>query len=449
MTGDTQTPMADEYSGRVLVLFATSVLTTGIAFLIGLMLARLLGPSGKGDFYLLTLLPATLTVLIQLGLPQAFGYFAARGQTVGINRKSIVLTVALGFPALLATIILIPVLRSTILGFLDPYEIVLGVSVLPLLLMATFTTGTLLGRQAVRWYASVNIGLTIASLCIYLTLVGIMGLGLVGALWAAVLVACIGPVGYLIGAVRATRWIAKPQRVTYRELFRYGLPLYPGNLTQYFSARVDVYLLAWLVPDPAASLGYYSMAVTMAQTVFFFPTAVSTMFFPYVVEASREDSGRNVAMVSRVTLIVTAGFALALAPAVTVMIHVILPAFDDALPAFYVLLPGIISLSLVKVLSSYLAGLALTGWLSSVNVASLGLNLVANLILIPPLGIVGAALASLISYSASALALSVRASHLSQSSVSDFWIPHFSDVRFAFETTLGLGRRLLRRGRMI
>jgi O-antigen/teichoic acid export membrane protein len=247
--------------------------------------------------------------------------------------------------------------------------------------------------------------------------------------------------------MRATRRIADPQRVTYRELFRYGLPLYPGNLTQYFSARVDVYLLAWLLPNPAAPLGFYSMAVTMAQTVFFFPTAVSTIFFPYVVEASREDSGRHVAMVSRVTLIVTASFALALAPVATVMIHVILPAFDDALPAFYILLPAIVSLSLVKVLSSYLAGLAMTGWLSSVNVASLGLNVVANLILIPPLGIIGAALASLISYSASAVALSVRASRLSQGSVSDFWVPRFADYRFAFETTLGLGRRLMRRGR--
>jgi O-antigen/teichoic acid export membrane protein len=447
MTGDADTPIGGQYSGRVLILFATSVLTTGIAFLIGLMLARLLGPAGKGDFYLLTLLPATLTVLIQLGLPQAFGYFAARGQTVGINAKSVVLTVALGFPALLVTILLIPILRTTIMDFLDPYEIILGVCVLPLLLMATFTTGTLLGRQAVRWYASVNIGLTIASLCIYVTIVGILGFGLVGALWAAVLVACIGPAGYLIGSMRATRRIANPQRVTYRELLRYGLPLYPGNLTQYFSARVDVYLLAWLLPNPAAPLGLYSMAVTMAQTVFFFPTAVSTIFFPYVVEASREDSGRHVAMVSRVTLIVTAGFALALAPAATVMIHVILPAFEGALPAFYILLPAIVSLSLVRVLSSYLAGLAMTGWLSSVNVASLGLNVVANLILIPPLGIVGAALASLISYSASALALSVRASRLSEGSVSDFWIPRPGDVRFAFETTLGLGRRLMRRGR--
>ena len=271
MTGDADAPVGGQYSGRVLILFATSVLTTGIAFLIGLMLARLLGPAGKGDFYLLTLLPATLTVLIQLGLPQAFGYFAARGQTVGINAKSVVLTVALGFPALLVTILLIPILRTTIMDFVDPYEIILGVCVLPLLLMATFTTGTLLGRQAIRWYASVSIGLTIASLCIYVTIVGILGFGLVGALWAAVLVACIGPAGYLIGSMRATRRIADPQRVTYRELFRYGLPLYPGNLTQYFSARVDVYLLAWLLPNPAAPLGFYSMAVTMAQTVFFFP----------------------------------------------------------------------------------------------------------------------------------------------------------------------------------
>lgn len=446
MNSDPRAPTsAESFSGRVLILFATSVVTTGIGIVNGLILARILGPSGKGDFYLLTLLPTTVTILIQLGLPQAFGFYAARGQTIRINAMALTLTIALSVPAFILTFALLPVLRSTILHFLDPYMIILGLAALPLLLVATFTTGILLGRQAVRWYAAASVGLTVASFCVYVLIVGVFGFGLVGALWAALLGACFGPVAYFVGSVRASARIAHPNPLSYRELFRYGLPLYPGNLTQFLSARIDVYLLAWLLVDPSAPLGYYSMAVTMAQLVFFLPNAVSTIYFPHVAGSTREDSDRHVALVSRVTLIITAVVAVALVPLGTFMIHLVLPAFDAALPAFYLLLPGVVALSLVKVLSSYLAGLAMTAWMSYVNVAALAVNVVANLILIPPFGILGAAVASLVSYSASAIAFSVLVARLTHSSIADFWIPRVGDVRFAVTMTIRLARGLVRR----
>jgi len=436
----------ESFSGRVLVLFTTSVITTGIGIVNGFMLARFLGPSGKGDFYLLTLLPVTIMVLLQLGLPQALGFYTARGQTIGISAQTVVLTAALCIPALAATLALLPVLRATILDFLDPGQIILGLSVLPLALNATFTTGILLGRQAVRWYSLVNIGLTVVGFGVYVLLVGVLGFGLIGALWAALLVSAIGAVGYFIGTARGVGNIPQTARVSFRELFRFGLPLWPGTLTQFFALRVDVYLLAWLLASPSAPLGYYSMAVTMAQLVFFLPNAVSTVFFPHVAGSTREDSDRQVAMVSRITLITTAGVAAALVPVATILIHLVLPAFDEALPAFYVLLPGVVALSLTKVLSSYVAGVGMTGWTSVINVGALVLNVIANLLLIPRLGIVGAAAASLISYSASALAFTILATRLAHASVADFWIPRWGDVRFTASTMIGMGRRVLRRG---
>ena len=55
-------------------------------------------------------------------------------------------------------------------------------------------------------------------------------------------------------------------RVTYFGLFRYGLPSYPNSLSVFFSYRVDAYLIAFLVLDPATALGYYSLAVGLAES---------------------------------------------------------------------------------------------------------------------------------------------------------------------------------------
>jgi len=252
-------------------------------------------------------------------------------------------------------------------------------------------------------------------------------------------------VGFLIGAIRASSRVPEPAPVSYRELFRYGLPIYPGTFTSFFSNRVDVYLLAFLVAEPSAPLGYYSMAVTLAQLVFFFPSAVSSLFFPHVAGSAREEVDRQVPMVARVTLLLTTGMALALVPGAVVLIRLLLPAFEPSLPALFVLLPGVVALSHSKVLTSYLAGLGKTVWTSSVNVGALVLNVVVNLILIPRFGILGAAAASLISYSATAITISLLAARLAHRPVADFWVPRWGDVRFAATTAVGMGRRVLQR----
>jgi O-antigen/teichoic acid export membrane protein len=437
---------AGAFSDRVLILFATSIWTTGIGIAIGFVLARVLGPSGKGNFYIITLLPYTIMVFIQLGLPQAFGFYAARGRTIGISTKTFVLAGVLAAPTLAVTFALLPFLRAAVLDFVDPAGIVLGLAALPFVLNATFTAGVVLGRQAVRWYSLMSIGLSLCSIVLYLTLVGVLGLGLMGALWAFLLDACLTAIAFLVGSIRVSAAVANRARISYRELFGYGLPYYPGSLTQFFILRVDVYLIAWLVADPAAPLGYYSMAVTIAQFVLFLSSSVSSLFFPHVAASSQEESNRQVPMVARVTLLLTSGMALALVPCAIILIRVLLPAFEPSLPPLFVLLPGLVAFSLARVLSSYIAGRGMPQLTSYVNVGALVVNVVANLLLIPPLGILGAAVASLISYSASAITFSVLAARIVHGSVADFWIPRPSDVRFVLSTLTGMGRRVLRRG---
>lgn len=441
-TGPSGAGAGQGFSDRVVVLFATQTITAGLGIFNGFVLARLLGPSAKGDYYLLTLLPTTLMVLIQLGLPQAFSYFSARGATDGLTRRTLALAAGLALPAMAVTVIALPILASGGFAGLDWRQVAFVMLSLPLALNATFTTGVILGRQAVRYYSRVSVGQVASYTLLMLVIVGAFGSGLNGALLVLVLVALIQSTALLVGSARATA-AASGASVGVRELFAYGLPLYPASLTQFFSNRADVFVLAALLPDPSAPLGYYSMGVSMAEMVFFFPNAVSTLFFPHVAGADRADADRQVTVVSRVTLLLTGAVAIALVPVATVLISVILPAFTPALPALYVLLPGVVALSITKVLSGYLSGLGRTGVTSAVSICAFVLNVALNLVLIPRAGIVGAAAASLISYTASSLAYSVIAARLAGTSVLDFWVPRWSDVTLTVDTIASLARRVL------
>jgi O-antigen/teichoic acid export membrane protein len=430
------------FSDRVLMLFATQVFTAGMAIFNGFLLARALGPSAKGDYYLVTLFPATIMVFIQFGLPPAFSYFSARGLVDSITGRTVFLTAALAAPAFVVVIVLLPILQATIVQGPDSSLILFCLIALPLLLNATFTTAVVIGRQAVGWASGVYVFVAASTTALLVLLVVVLDLGLVGALLAYLLNAVILAVGFLIGSKRAESRPPRTGSVTYRALFGFGLRLYPGSLSRFLANRADVYLIAWLMVDPSAPLGYYSMGVSMAELVLFFPRVVSTLFFPHVSSASREDADRQVPRVTRVTLLLTACVAIAMVPIATILIVVLIPAFTPALAALYVLLPGVAALSVSEVLSGYAAGLGRTTTTSIVSVAALIANVALNIALIPVFGIVGAALASLLSYSFAAVTFSIIAARLADTPLRQFWIPRPDDVRFVASTLVALARRV-------
>ena len=170
--------------------------------------------------------------------------------------------------------------------------------------------------------------------------------------------------------------------------------------------------------------------------MFFLPDSVVLVFFPHVAGGSREEANAAVPMVSRVTVAMTGLAALALVPAALLAVYIILPAFVDSLPALFVLLPGVVALSISKILSAYLNGLAHTSFVSFMATSALILNVVMNFILIPVWGIVGAAAASLISYTFGAVLAITFSSRLSGAKPLSFVIPTRQDVANVVSMTM-------------
>jgi O-antigen/teichoic acid export membrane protein len=433
---------AGSFSGRVAVIFGTQTFGAAVGIVNGILLARLLGPAAKGDYYLLLLVPSTVIVLAQLGLPAAFGFFSAKGQTLGILAKALVLTAILSSAGLLLVLALLPLLRGAVLRELELGQILFALLAVPLALNAMFSTSIVLGRQLVRWYSVVNVVYPIASCVLLVLILGGLGAAVNGALVVYLIASAIQTVGIAIGARRASAANTRAEPVSYRELFRYGLPLYPASVTGFFNYRIDAYMIAWLIPDPSAPLGYYSTAVGLAEMVFLFPNAVSALFFPHVAGSPREDADRQVAMVVRVTLLLTAASTLLLIPAAVMMVLILLPAFGPSIPPLLVLLPGVVTLSAAKVVGGYMSGIGRPGVNSSVSLPTFAVNIVANLFLIPRFGIVGASAASLVSYSFSALLITAIAARSTQTPLASFWIPRVSDVRYAVAMSVDLLRRV-------
>lgn len=430
------------FSDRVAILFVAQTTRTVINIFNAFFFASLLGPAGKGDYYILTLVPLTIVILIQLGLPPALGFYAARGKTHRLVARSLLLSAVISSAAFLAAVAMLPLLQATIMRGISSGLIVCALATIPMILTSTFMADIVTGRRAFGWWAAVGVAQS-ATMTVLLGLtIGVFGLAVPGAVVAFLLGWICSMVALIVGAARVSAAVEDPGFVTFRGLFRYGLPLYPGSITTFLSYRADVFVLAALMADPAVALGYYSMAVSVAELAILLPDAVSTVFFPDVAASSTEESGRRAPALSRATLVLTAATALGLAPIAAILFALLLPAFVPALPALLLLLPGVVALGVSKVVTGYFWGLGRTGVSSAINVGAFILNISLNLILIPRLGILGASASSLISYSAAALVGTVIAARLSGSSFLDFWLPRRSDLTIVSASLLALARRM-------
>jgi O-antigen/teichoic acid export membrane protein len=423
-------------------MFANQIFVATVGILNGILMARLLGPAGKGEYYVLLLLPSTMMVLLQLGLPQGFLFYTARGQTVRLISTSFLVTAALSGLGFAIVLVLLPVIQAAILHGIPLSLVFLALLALPFMLEAPLLAGIVMGRQAVRWYAGVTTLQPVLSTVLLVISLVVLGQGVAGGIAVFTIVMGIHAVAFFVAALRVGRSVPRPTIAPLRQLLAYGLRFYPGSLSGFFSYRMDVYLIALLLADPAADIGYYSMAVALAEVIFLFPKAVASIFFPHVAGSPRDDADRQVALVSRVTLLVTGLGAIILIPCAVALILTLLPAFQPSIPPFLVLLPGAVALSGSNVVGGYVTGIGRPGTDSLVSVGALAVNIVANLLLIPRFGILGAASASLISYTLSSVALTAIAARLSSTSMWRFWIPDLDDLRFVVATSRGTVQRM-------
>ena len=425
------------FGGRVATLFVTQATTAAVGLVNAVVVARLLGPAAKGEYYLALLAPTTLLVLGQLGLPSAYGYFAARGMTRGLVRDATIVALLLAGASAALTIALLPGLRETVLRALPDRDAFLGLLALPLLFLTTFGQNIALGRLVVRPFAVVSIAHVLGATVALVLFIGVLGFGVEGAIVAFLVYSTIPAIGFLVVGYRAT---ADPQgsagRAAVGDLLRYGLRLYPGSITSFFNYRADVYLISWLLAAPDVPLGLYSLAVGIAEMVF---------FFPHVAGSRREDVDLQLPVVSRVTILATAGAALALVPVALVLVGAFLPDYTACLPALFILLPGVVALSAAKVQSGYLSGLGHTGITSIIAIVTFALNVACNVVLIPAFGIAGAATASLVSYSASTVLSALACRALSRARLRDLLIPTFADARFLRDRIIELIGEILER----
>ncbi|HYO41648.1 MAG TPA: flippase [Candidatus Limnocylindrales bacterium] len=386
----------------------------GLAILIlatDIVLARLLGPSAKGRFTLVLLFSQLAAVLAAWGMDAALGVIAARGRNDarrGFANAVIWSVVVGGLAAIVACWLyglptdvrpLGPL--TSLIPNLSANQFLYGALAIPGELFFALGLFALLGRRRVAAYNGIRL-LRRATL-----LVLIVGAAAVARLSLGVAVACnlgalaMTALAIVLVARRDGTASLRPSKTLLLEQLRFGTRVLPGTLAERLQFRSDAFLLNGLVGVRAT--GVYSVTAGLAETLWYIPNALGTVMFSRAVDPGEDASGTAVVL-SRVTVAITVALAVPaylLGPWLVEVLYG--PEFREAGTALRWILPGIVAYSVVAVLSRYVVGRGRPGLATTANLTGLAVNIGSNLLLIPVLGITGAALSSSISYACTAI----------------------------------------------
>lgn len=409
--------------------FSSQIITVILVLIISVILARELGPSKMGIYSIVILIFTLLALFGNLGIAISNTYYGVK-RTYKWNElasNSFIIAFVLGI--ILSGIFLVFFfLEHSLLKDIDPYLIIIGAVSTPFLLLMPYFQYILLGQDRIKEY---NFTIIFQNI-LYLSLILIVLLGLQGNLFGIIsswtiasIVASIVPVVFVY---KTTPFTLHFKLDIFKETTKFGLQGYLGNLFQFFNYRVDLFLISAL--STFTNVGYYSISVALAESLWYLPGAVGTVVFARTPGLSDDDKNKSTPVICRNTFFITLILGIILFFLGKYIIMLLFGSqYLPALEPFWVLLPGIIALSICKVLSNELAGRGKPIINTYVAIISLVVNIPLNLLFIPQWGIIGSALASTISYIISAGIVLAMFLKLSKNTISDTLILKKEDIK--------------------
>lgn len=422
-------PQASTFSAQVAVTMAANVAIAVLGLVTGSLLARTLGPQGRGELAAIQTWAGFLGLLAALGLPDAVVYFSGRDRKGSATylTSAVALMVLAAVPLAAAGVLLMPALLSA----QSPEVVAIARRYLPIYLLLMATQGMLLhplrGRgDFVVWNALRP--LPALAWLVVIVIVFVAGVASPAGFAAGHLVA-LAAAG-LLTFVAVRRRVPGPYAMRsshWPPMLRYGVPSALSALPQTLNLRLDQMLMAALLSP--ALLGYYVVAVAWSSAATPLLQSIGAVLFPRV--ASEENKTDQVALLGRGTrttvllALLLNGALLLITPLAVILIFG--RTFAPAVPAALLLVVAAGFVSLNHALEEGLRGLGHTQavlWGESVGLVATAVGLA---VLLRPLQINGAALASLLGYSATTVALLIWLKRRTGQQVLFFVLPGAED----------------------
>jgi len=386
-----------ELRRNVLETYGTRVVVLLITFATAVVIARELGPTGRGLYAVAVTLGAIGAQFGNLGLHASNIYYVARDR--GLLPALIGNTLAVVFVASIVAAIggigfAFWPNASPVHGTLLP----LALASVPVGLAYLLTQGLLLGVDEVRAYNNIECGGKLLALML-MCILALGHAGTVELFFGATLSSVM--VTFLWALLRLRRVSGEPPKLSwtvFRQSIGIGARAYTIAFFGFLLLRIDLLMVKYMLG--ATEAGYYSISQVLAENTMMFPVVVGLLLFPKLSAIKGKEEKLQLA---NKALLVTAALML---PVVVIAAWAAAPIISIAfgrnfLPAvspFAWLMPGTYFLGLETVMVQLLNSegfppIIVVAWIVNTIV-----NVALNFWAIPRYGITGASIVSSVCY---------------------------------------------------
>ena len=392
------------------ITFLASVVSLPLGFVITILLGRYLGAGDLGLYRMASTIYGIAMLIAAIGIPAAMIKYVAefRDDRTKFNQiaSSGVITslfLGIGFIALFyfssgtfAQIFNMPEL-SGLLKILSP--------VFPFALLSGALLGLLNGLREMKKYAAATIIQSVLMVIVTVVLI-YYGFGVTGTVIGIVLSA-VGNCLYLIFVSRNYFEFTFSEYVpTTKKLLSFSWKIVAGNAINMINYQMDIILVGYFLT--ATDVGYYAVAIGFSKFFWIIPQAIQTITYPATSEywANNNHSAlqtmvdKSMKYSACILLPIGLGVGFFAKDIITTIfgegfVHSVLPLL--------ILIIGTVIFGVVKAIGGSVTGVGRPDIGLKIVGVSATTNIVLNILLIPHLGIAGAAIATTISLSVATL----------------------------------------------
>lgn len=373
-----------------------TLISRGSQLLLIPIYTRMLSPGEFGMIDMVAVFGALVNLTVALEISQGVARYLADARDESVSRRyastGVMFSVgAYSMFALISIVLAAPL--ATLLFGSDQWVSALRIGIAALAINGLFT----LLQDLLRWrlapgaYLLASMAYTLGNVGVGIYLVGYADAGVAGVLWgqaagaiAGAAVAWSSMVGFVVVSFDVGRL---------KEMLGYSGPLVLSGIAVFANQFIDRIAVRELLGID--SLGIYGVAARFASMVGLVTVALQAALTPLVYQRYR-DPGTSLEL-ARIFRFYCAVMAPAVGALALFSPEVVAVFSGPSYHAAKDLLPVLAVASLLTTLYIFAPGLFLekrTGMVAGINMTAAGLNLALNLILVPILGIRGAALAT-------------------------------------------------------
>lgn len=406
-----------------------------ISLISGILIARVLGPDGKGQLYLGIQVASMASMVFSFGLGPAYLYFIQKK----IITRQLAIIHALTVIFIFISVCLLEIFADfMLLSKLTAGKLTDLMLILAMLLGCLYLTTMYFGYIFSSYADGVekNSIYTIVGGIAYLIALYILLMGYRQEPLFALLAAGVPPLVRL--TLLSKRLKFSFNRDTFiksffdtKILIKYGIYSFLGNLMMTSLLRIDTFIINNFC-DPSA-LGLYSVAVNFCELLLLVPSAIGIAVFPYLTSQGGTIRVHKAAIIARLSF--TLGLTGSIVLAVIGYPTIYLMFGTKFLSAYYpmlILLPGVIALTAIYSYTNFYSSSGKPHINALVFIFATILNVSLNIFFVPKYGIIAAAMISSVTYIITTLTYVVLIHINERIDLRHIIFPNMSDVHLIY-----------------